>query len=271
MLAWTQRLDYRGDPSPLMSAAAVVHSSLAPYYSNGLVSLFHGDCLTLMPELGFRPNVIITDPPYGDTSLDWDRRVQWWQLAYSITAESASLWCFGSFRMFYESPRLDPWKLAQELVWEKHNGSGFHADRFRRVHELFAHFYKGSWAELYKKVVYTNDATARAVRRKTRPPHMGHIEDSAYVSVDGGPRLMRSVLYAKSCHGQAIHPTQKPLATIDPVVEYSCGPNTVALDPFAGSGSVLVACRNRGIHAVGIEIEERFCEAAALRLERGNE
>ena len=74
-----------------------------------------------------------------------------------------------------------------------------------------AHWYKGDWSTIYHQAPTTPDATARAVRRKYRPPHTGHIEASSYVSEDGGPRLMRSVIAVHSMHGRAIHPTEKPL------------------------------------------------------------
>lgn len=159
------------------------------------------------------------------------------------------------------------WKLSQDLVWEKHNGSGFHADRFRRVHEQVALFYKGTWGEVYHEPQYTMDAVAKTVRRKTRPTHMGHIENAAFESVDGGPRLMRSVLHMPSEHGHALHPTQKPVDLIRPLIEYSCPAFGTVFCPFSGSGSELLAAKLCGRDAIGCEINEKFCEIAAKRLE----
>ncbi len=162
------------------------------------------------------------------------------------------------------------WKLSQDVIWEKHNGSSFHADRFRRVHEQVAHFYRGAWDGIYKSVPTTPDATARTVRRQGRPPHMGHIESSAYESFDGGPRQMRSVMRVRSTHGYAEHPTQKPLRILLPLIENSV-PKIAGcvVDPFAGSGSHLVAAAQFGARAIGIEIDEQNCEIAARRLAGG--
>ena len=239
-----------------------------PYYQEGGITIYHGDCMEIMPTLAAAAiSAVITDPPYGETSLEWDSRLdRWAQAAYPVVSESASLWCFGSFRMFYESDGMVPWKFAQDLVWEKHNGSGFHADRFKRVHEHVVQFYKGSWESVYKKAVFTNDATARTVRRKQKPPHMNNTGEGYFVSFDGGPRMMRSVIYARSCHGQAVHPTQKPVAILAPLIEYSCAPGALVLDPFMGSGSTLVACKAMGIDAIGIEVNAGYCEAAVRRL-----
>jgi site-specific DNA-methyltransferase (adenine-specific) len=241
---------------------------MTPYFQSGNLTIYHGNCRQVMAAINGPFGAIVTDPPYGDTSLKWDKQVRgWMDPAEGFTD---SLWCFGSLRFFLEMARTGEssrWKLAQEIVWEKQNGSGFHADRFKRVHELAVQFYRGEWGEIYKKPVTTPDATARAVRRKRRPPHTGHIEASAYVSVDGGPRLMRSVIREPNCHGYAIHPTQKPVGIIRPLLEYSVPPGGSVLDPFMGSGSTLVAAWELGLKGVGIEINESACEAAARRIE----
>ena len=79
------------------------------------------------------------------------------------------MWVFGSLRSFMAT--ADRFadaglRLAQEIVWEKQNGSGFHADRFKRVHELAVQFYPAEtpWRDVYNDVQTTPDATARTVR-----------------------------------------------------------------------------------------------------------
>lgn len=177
------------------------------------------------------------------------------------------MWVFGTLRMFtaHWDDFVD-WKMSQDLVWEKHNGSSFHADRFRRVHEQMVHFYRGEWRDIYKSPVYTNDATARTARRKGRPAHMGHIEATPYVSQDGGPRLQRSVIAVRSEHGRASHPTQKPLDIVQPLIDYACPPGGIVLDPFCGSGTTLIAAQALGRYAIGIEVNPDYCATAIERL-----
>lgn len=242
---------------------------LKPYFEEGGITIFHGDCREILPVLS-PVDAIVTDPPYGDTSLDWDRMVRgWMDAAEQVTS---NLWCFGSFRMFAEMFRkgeCSRWNLAQEIIWEKHNGSGLLNDRFRRVHELAVQLYRGEWASVFKSPVMTTDATARTVRRKKKPPHFHQIGEGNYMSIDGGPRLMTSVISVRSCHGSAEHPTQKPVGIVDPLLRYSVPPGGIVLDPFMGSGTTLVAAKALGMRAVGIEIDERFCEVAANRLRQG--
>jgi site-specific DNA-methyltransferase (adenine-specific) len=240
---------------------------MTPYYSDELVTLYHGDCRDILPGLPSASYVTITDPPYQETSLKWDRWVDGWP---GLVAKlSSSMWSFGSFRMFLDrASEFVGWKFAQEIVWEKHNGSNACDDRFRRMHELIAQFYREdvSWKRLYKKVPVTMDANKRTVRRKGRVAHWGRMDASIYTSIDGGPRLMGSVLFCRSCHGYAIHPTQKPEGVVRPLVEYSIGPGDVALDPFAGSGTTLRVCKDLGVPVVGIEANEEDCEKIVGRL-----
>lgn len=242
---------------------------MTPYYEQDGITIFHGDCREILPLLG-PVDLILTDPPYGDTSLEWDTRVEAWVPLLGRLAPQA--WMLGSLRFVLDvmpAWERSGWRLAQEVVWEKHNGSGFHADRFKRVHEFAIHLYQPPWERCYRNPPVTMDATPRTVRRKTRPTHTGHIENGSYRSEDGGPRLMRSVIRCRSEHGRAVHPTQKPLGILRPLIQHSCQPGGVVLDPFMGSGSSLLAARELGRGAIGIEIEESYCEAAVGRLAQG--
>jgi site-specific DNA-methyltransferase (adenine-specific) len=237
------------------------------YYTDDSVTLHLGDCrgMAVLPDA----QLILADPPYGDTSLKWDRWPDGWASVFGNAAPQ--MWCFGSLRMFLDHHgEFDGWRYAQEVVWEKHNGSGFHADRFKRVHELAVHWYTGQWSDLTLNPQVTNDATRRTVRRKERPTHTGEIADSTYTSEDGGPRLMRSVQRVRSMHGSALHPTQKPTGILEPLIAYSTNPGDTVLVPFAGSGSELVAASSLGRRAIGFEVDERFCEIAARRLSQGS-
>ena len=169
--------------------------------------IFVGDCREVMPAHG--PfDLIIADPPYGDTSLAWDRIVDGWEaVAAASLKPTGSLWVFGSMRFFGSTwPALCAagFRYAQDVVWEKHNGSGFAADRFRRVHEHAVQFYRADalWSGVFNEVQTTPDAVARTVARSKRPMHLGAVSGAkSYVTTHGGPRIMRSVIPERSCHG----------------------------------------------------------------------
>lgn len=237
---------------------------MKPYYEDSAVTIYHGDCREIMTQLG-QFDAIISDPPYAETNLEWDH----WPIGWidACRPHSNCLWCFGSMRMFLDRHAdFADWILAQDLVWEKHNGSGSAADRFRRVHENIIQFYQGPWSEIYHMPVFTQDATKRTVRAKQKPAHWREIRSIHYRSEDGGPRLQRSVILAASCHGKALHPTQKPESIVRALIEYSVPPGGVLLSPFAGSGTDLRVAKDCGRRAVGIEADERYCEIAAKRI-----
>ena len=85
----------------------------APYYSDESVTLYHGRWEQLIPE-SFTADLIIADPPYGETSLSWDTWPEGWPTL--AARHASSMWCFGSMRMFLdlagsrvgEAQRLEP-------------------------------------------------------------------------------------------------------------------------------------------------------------------
>jgi site-specific DNA-methyltransferase (adenine-specific) len=235
------------------------------------VCIITGDCRKV--DLGGPHDACITDPPYGDTSLDWDRQVGGWIEAMAAALKpAASVWVFGSMRflapLFKDMDRAG-FTYSQDIVWQKQNGTGFHNDRFRRVHEHVVLFYRGAWADVYHAPQFTNDATARTVRRKTRTTHTGHIEAGAYESVDGGPRLEISVQFERNEHGRAIHPTQKPIELLRKLIRYSVPPGGSVLDVFSGSAGTGVAADLEGCDCTCVEISPEMADKSRIRVAGG--
>lgn len=236
-------------------------------YQDEAVTLYHGDAMAIMPRLGLF-DAVITDPPYEETSFTWDRwPIGWVSVAAGLTR---SLWVFGSLRLFMQQRHeFAGWTLSQDIIWEKHNGSSLAADRFRRVHEVAAHFYCGPWSTLYKKPVHVQVAERRrqgVIIRGNKPAHWKGIERGTSPYVYRGQRQMRSVIYARSCHGHAIHRTQKPESLIEPLIAYSVPEGGTVLDPFAGSATTLVVARAMGRRAIGIEADPEIVARAVERL-----
>jgi len=236
------------------------------------VKILTGDCMSLLDTLPAESfDCILTDPPYGETSLEWDRWPEGWPSAVRrVLKRTGSMWVFGSTRMFLDHiTEFAGWRFAQDVIWEKHNGSGFANDRFKRVHECALQFYRDDalWGDVYKAPQFTNDARKITVRRKSKPPHMGGIGDGVYRSEDGGPRLQRSVIFAHSEHGRAEHPTQKPVAIVEPLLLYACPQGGTVLDCFAGSGTIGVVAKRHGINATLIEGKPEFVAVAHRRIE----
>ena len=241
---------------------------ITPYWSDDVCQLFLGDCREVLPALGLTADCVVADPPYGETSLPWDRWPDGWLESAALVTRS--LWCFGSLRMFLDhAAEFAGWKLSQDIVWEKQNGSGFATDRFKRVHEQCAHWYRGGWRSIWHETPLTEVAWRTAANSgRAQPAHTGAIGSRAWQ--DDGTRLTRSVLPIPNMWRRgAIHPTQKPVKLLDPLITHACRPGGLVIDPFAGSGSTLDAARCTGRRAIGIEADERYCELAARRLSQG--
>lgn len=240
--------------------------TLTPYYSDGDLTLYLGDFRDVLPDViathGI-PDLTVTDPCYGETSLDWDR----WPDGWPSLIPGNSMWCFGSMRMFLERrDEFTGWKMSQDIVWEKHAGSSFVTDRFKRIHEHALHWYRGDWATVRHetpRVPSGRPNRGRAVLGRNKPTHTGDVASRGWE--DDGLRIQPSVLYAQSMHGLAINETEKPRGILEPLIEYGCRPGGTVFDPFAGSCSTLVAARALGRRGIGIEKRESQCAKAVLR------
>ena len=212
---------------------------MKPYYSDNLVTLFHGDCLEVAEWL--TADVLVTDPPYGTQfSTDnpkggYGRRQnaglgpEGFVIANDGTTETrdAALALWGDRpALVFGSPRLPdpPGDWADRLVWDKKR-PGMNGGPWRYRHES----------------IYV---TAGFVRTS----------DAAV-----------SILTAFPEQGDHIH--GKPLALMETLV--AAAPPGVIADPFAGSCTTLVAAHHLGRQAIGVEIDERYCELLATRLSQG--
>lgn len=206
------------------------------YYEDDFVRLFHGDCLEITEWLS--ADVLVTDPPYG-MAYDSGRvkgRVRPIANDHTTATRDTALEIWGSkpWLMFgtWRQPR--PTSTAQVLIWDKTDGvgpgMGDLAAAFGTSHEDI--YIGGEWPK-------------KSARR-------GSVIRTSYAM--GNP----SGLVARTGH-----PTPKPTDLMELLVAASAG--TVA-DPFAGSGSTLVAAKALGRKAIGVELEERYCEIAARRL-----
>jgi site-specific DNA-methyltransferase (adenine-specific) len=241
----------------------------APYYQDDSVTLYHGDWRELIPE-DFEADLIVTDPPYGETSLDWDVWPGGWP---TLAARHArSMWCFGSMRMFLDQRHeFSAWRLSQDVVWKKHRPSTVSTDRFARMHEHALHWYRGSWADVHHqtpKVAHNGPRVATARRAAVDPNIRGSIGSSVWE--DDGTRWHPTIIESRTMHRSgAINETEKPTKVLEPLIQYGCASGGTVLDLFAGSSSTLATARLIGRKGVGYEKRESQCEQAALRLSQG--
>jgi len=238
---------------------------LKPYYEDGSVTIYHGDCLEILPTLP-KVDLVLTDPPYGITSNSWDGMPPE-DVAEALRFANTAVITAGqpfSSRMVVEMGE----RFKHEIVWVKDRGSNF-ANTVRepmKEHETVLVFSDGPWT-------YSPQMQARRGAGSERVKYAVKYETSSdnYREFEGRPpqilpneRVPSSVVFFNIARG--VHPTQKPLPLFEYLVTtYSNKADTI-LDPFLGSGTTAVAAKNLGRKCIGIEIEEKYCEIAAKRL-----
>lgn len=202
---------------------------MKPYFQNDLITLYHGDCLEITEWLS--ADVLVTDPPYGmsyDSNRVKGRESQSIKNDASIEARDKALAFWGTKpALVFGTWRVErPKNTRNLLIWSKGDDPG--------MGDLSMPWGL-SHEEIY--VLGTGFVGKResSVIKANKPP------------VSNRPD----------------HPTPKPVGLMEKLIEKTQG--TIA-DPFAGSGATLVAARNLGRKAIGIELEEKYCELIANRL-----
>ena len=214
-----------------------------PYYEDDFVTLYLGDCLADHRQW-LDADVLVTDPPYG---------VQWESKKGSQSkAKRASLVrnrgaIAGDGDTDARDAALEAWGQRPAIAF-----GSWKAPRPDGVRSLLIWHKEGSYSGPLNAAFFTNHEDIYVMGegwRKSSPP-------------------LRSVITTTEHRSQAPaifgHPTPKPVSLMEQLID-RCPPGVIA-DPFAGSGSTLVAAKNLRRKAVGVELEERYCEVIAKRL-----
>lgn len=210
--------------------------SSEPYYSDDLVALYHADSLQ-EPDLWLDADVLVTDPPYGMgyRSTYW-RREETMHKPPVVGDRSTEardrmleLWGDKPALVFgtWKAPRPDG--VRQVLVWDKSPYVG--------MGDLSIPW-GPSWEEIY--------VLGEGFSGKRQSGILHYLPVSVNFRHSG-------------------HPTPKPVDLMESLIAH-CPKDWVIADPFAGSGATLVAARNLGRRAIGVEIEKRWCGEAVRRL-----
>lgn len=220
---------------------------MKPYYEHGGIQIFHGDCREVLPGLG-PVDLVLTDPPYGVGYAAGRQRgnVLGARIAnddsLAVVAEvwPAALTLLNNNRHWYAfaSPRMLPGMMS--LAEPKHVIAWDKGDR-GTMGDL-----EYGFGDAWEAILYG---------MKGRRPL-------------NGPRPRTVIRHDWAAHYDPSHPTVKPVALLGRLVQWSSFEDEIVLDPFMGSGTTLRAAKDLGRRAIGIELEERYCEIAAKRLEQ---
>jgi site-specific DNA-methyltransferase (adenine-specific) len=208
----------------------------APYYQDEFVTLYNGDCLEV--DEWRNADVLVTDPPYGMSYVETIGSRKKPKTNKTIANDDTTEVRDEVLKMWVNKPALvfgtwrkeKPANTRNMIVWSKGDNVGM-----------------GDLSMPW-----------------------GHSHEEIYVIGHGwiGPRRPNIIQWnTLPSSNRPNHPTPKPIGLMEQLIE--CCPPGVIADPFAGSGATLIAARNQARFAIGVELDEEYCELIANRLSDG--
>ncbi|KKN38043.1 hypothetical protein LCGC14_0757550 [marine sediment metagenome] len=215
-------------------------AELKPYYQDSAVTIYHGDCRDILPHLP-QVDLVLTDPPYMLPHVQFRPEMR----------EQTRTWGnFSVAQMAFQGylELLRPLGAA-EMYWFLDEVS---------YPVLFPSLYAHSYS--VKLLVWDKGRIGMGGKWRRQFELIAHLASAPNASKSGRSDILREPPEANK-----EHPFQKPVALVAALLKAS--PEAICiLDPFMGSGTTLRAAKDLGRKAIGIEIEERYCEIAAKRM-----
>lgn len=205
---------------------------MKPYYEHGGITIYHGDCREVMPQLS--ADALLTDPVWPNTSVQlFGAGDPFEMLRQAIVAAPPGIMRIAVHLGCDSDPRF---LLAVPSAWP-----------FFRVCwlDMSRPFYKGRLLAGAEVAYFFGEPPASREGARVIPGmRRDHSPDGPFPG----------------------HPCPRKLSHAAFIVQWWSAPQDIVLDPFCGSGTTLRAAKDLGRRAIGIEIEERYCEIAAKRL-----
>ncbi len=203
-------------------------------------TILHGDCTNVMRRIADRSvDFVLTDPPYLCNYRSRDGE--------TVRNDRRGDWIYPAFRHIHRVMKPDSFCVSF-YGWHK-------ADEFI-----------GAWRRagfrLAGHIVFQK-------RYASSSRFLQNTHEQAYLLVKGEPAMPEHPIPdVLDWHytGNRLHPTQKPVGSLKPLIEALCPAGGLVLDPFCGSGSTLVAARESGRRFIGIELDRRHYCTAVRRL-----
>jgi site-specific DNA-methyltransferase (adenine-specific) len=202
-------------------------------------TLYLGNCLDVLPKLSAgSADFVLTDPPYLARYVSRDGR--------RILGDDNDAWLKPAFAEIFRVLKDDSYCVSF-YGWPQ-------ADRFINA-------FREAEFRIAGHLVFPKQYCSNA-------GHVGYAHECAYLLAKGYPQPQRSIadVLPWQYTGNKLHPTQKPLCALVPLIEAFSAPGDVVLDPFAGSGSTLIAAKQLGRRHIGIEMDANYYAAASKRL-----
>ena len=241
---------------------------MKPDYQDSAVTIYHGDCVQLLAELEPLDHVI-TDPPYSEYVHGKSRRGC--DLPDAVDGRA----CFSRVKEFgFESvtpvlmDSLAAFCATGARRWSLNFCDVESSHLWKARHEAAGLDYvrTGAWIKRGATPQFTGDRPAVGFEAIVivHPPGRKRWNGGGRHALWDFPIVLN-----RSHDDPRLHTTQKPLPLMKALLSDFTDPGETILDPFMGSGTTLRAAKDMGRKAIGIEIEEKYCEIAARRMSQG--
>ena len=239
--------------------------TLKPYYSEEGITIYHGDCLEILPHLG-RVDHVITDPPYFAVMHNRLKNVTDLSLLGKQDATTRSLrdGIIGTADNVFKpvstwiGDHTNRWALIFSDVESAHRW------RFQLVKSGMRFMRSGAWVKPAPMPQFSGDRPSTGFELCTI------VHNKAKARWNGGGKAAVWIHDPYRGDDRGGHPTPKPLTLMRELVALFTDPGELIIDPFMGSGMTLLAAKQLGRRAIGIELEEKWCDLAVKRLKYGN-
>lgn len=204
---------------------------MTPYYEQDGITIYHGDCREMLPHMAPGSiDLVLTDPPYG-VGLDY--------ASHDDNPEAYADWIVPVFEQMRRVGRVVMLTPGIRNIW------------------LYP---PATWALCWGKP------------GSPRRSDLGGFNEWEPVLMYGKRRIYNDFKRLPAWNNTSTHtgdhPCPKPIALMHWLVTEGADDGALILDPFMGSGTTLRAAKDLGRKAIGIEIEERYCEIAVKRLQQ---
>lgn len=282
-------------------SSATLHKSLRAHadavYAQGQdYILYHGNCLEVLERMAPSTfDLVFADPPYflsnggftcqggkrasvnkgkwdasSGIEQDFDFTLRWLQACQRVLKPSGTAWVSGTqhgiFQVGFAMQKLG-YKLLNTVTWYKPNASPNLSCRyFTHSTEILV------WAAPGAKGKLQHTFNYQAMKKENGGKQMRDVwnlpkEDEVELDANGEGRIWTLPTPGRKEKALGRHPTQKPLALLERVIEASTGPKALVLDPFNGSGTTGVAAISMGRRYVGIELDASYLDLTQRRID----
>ena len=249
--------------------------------------LYQGDCLEIMDKLikeGIKVDAIITDPPYGTTSCNWDTVIpfdEMWERLNKLIKPNGAIVLFGSepFSSFLRASNIKNYKY--DWFWNKNNSGNILCAKYMplKLIENICIFSNGKCPYNPQMIERTEKEEKEFIKKKgkdyisKKSDMFTGIKSGAFFHTSNPKykypvNILNFSAQSKECNNRVrVHPTQKPVALLEYLIKTYTKEGDLVLDFTMGGGSTGVACLKTKRNFIGIELDKKYFNITKERLE----